>query len=135
MTRAGRGGRFTPLQVGLIAIVVLVVCVFLAFTKDIPFTSSFEVSAVFKNAPPIAKGTAVRIAGVNIGKVSNVEAVGGDSPAVKVTMKLEDAGAAAPRGHGHQGAPAHLLRGQPVPRRAARARREPRWSTAATPSR
>jgi phospholipid/cholesterol/gamma-HCH transport system substrate-binding protein len=90
MTRAGRGGRFTPVQVGLIALVVLVICVFVAFTKDVPFTSAFQVSAVFKNAPPIAKGTAVRIAGVDVGKVSDVEAVGGDSPAVKVTMKLED---------------------------------------------
>ena len=49
MTRAGRGGRFTPVQVGLIALVVLVICVFVAFTKDVPFTSAFQVSAVFKN--------------------------------------------------------------------------------------
>ena len=47
-------------------------------------------SAVFQNAPPIQKGTAVRIAGVDVGKVSKVEALGGDSPGVKVTMKLED---------------------------------------------
>jgi phospholipid/cholesterol/gamma-HCH transport system substrate-binding protein len=90
MRRAGRGGRFSALQVGLIAVVVLVICVFLAFTKDIPFTSPFQVSAVFENAPPIQKGTAVRIAGVTVGKVSGVEAVGGDSPAVKVTMKLDE---------------------------------------------
>ena len=90
---AGRGAAAAsrPCEVGLIALVVLVSsCVFVAFTKDVPFTSAFQVSAVFKNAPPIAKGTAVRIAGVDVGKVSDVEAVGGDSPAVKVTMKLDD---------------------------------------------
>ena len=32
----------------------------------------------------------VRIAGVDVGKVSKVEPLGGDSPGVKVTMKLED---------------------------------------------
>ena len=45
---------------------------------------------MFENAPPIHKGQAVRIAGVDVGKVSAVEPVGGDSPAVVVTMKLED---------------------------------------------
>lgn len=83
-------GRFTPLQAGLITLGILIVLTLLAFTKDIPFTKPFEVSAVFENAPPLQAGTAVRIAGVNVGEVSKVEAVGGDSPATKVTMKLED---------------------------------------------
>ena len=45
---------------------------------------------MFENAPPIQKGTAVRIAGVDVGKVSKVEPLGDNSPGVKVTMKLED---------------------------------------------
>ena len=72
------------------AIVLVVIGVYLGFTKDIPFTKPFQMSAVFENAPPIQKGTAVRIAGVDVGKVSKVEPVGGDSQGVKVTMKLED---------------------------------------------
>jgi phospholipid/cholesterol/gamma-HCH transport system substrate-binding protein len=84
-------GRFTPLQAGLIALGVLIVFSVLAFTKDIPFTQPYEVSAVFENAPPLKVGTAVRIAGVNVGEVSQVDAIGGDSPATKVTMKLKDA--------------------------------------------
>jgi phospholipid/cholesterol/gamma-HCH transport system substrate-binding protein len=83
-------GRFTPVQAGLIALAVIVVLTLLAFTKDIPFTKPFEVSAVFENTPPLQTGTAVRIAGVNVGEVSKVESVGGDSPATKVTMKLKD---------------------------------------------
>jgi len=85
-----RGGRPTAFQAGLIALVAIVVLTYLGFAKDIPFTRPFEVSAVFENAPPIRQGTEVRIAGVNVGKVSGVEAVGEDSPAVKVSMKLED---------------------------------------------
>jgi phospholipid/cholesterol/gamma-HCH transport system substrate-binding protein len=82
--------RFTAFQAGLIALVVILVAVFLGATKDIPFTRPFELKAVFENAPPIHKGQAVRIAGVDVGKVSAVEPKGGDSPAVVVTMKIED---------------------------------------------
>jgi phospholipid/cholesterol/gamma-HCH transport system substrate-binding protein len=82
--------RLSAFQAGLIALVVIVVAVYLAFSKDIPFTRPFEVKAVFENSPPIQKGQAVRIAGVDVGKVSDVEPVGGDSPAVTVTMKLDD---------------------------------------------
>jgi phospholipid/cholesterol/gamma-HCH transport system substrate-binding protein len=83
-------GRFSPFQVGLIALGVIAVVTFLAFSKDIPFTKPYELKARFTNAPPIEKGQAVRIAGVDVGKVSKVEPVGGDSPAITVTMKLED---------------------------------------------
>jgi phospholipid/cholesterol/gamma-HCH transport system substrate-binding protein len=84
------GGRFTALQVGLIALVLIVIASFLAFTKDIPFTKPFELKARFENSPPIQKGQAVRVAGVEVGKISDVEPVGGDSPAITVTMKLDD---------------------------------------------
>ena len=88
--RRGHGSRFTPFQVGLIALVVIVIGTYLGASKDIPFTRPYELKAVFENAPPIHKGQAVRIAGVDVGKISAVEPVGGDSPAVVVTMKLED---------------------------------------------
>jgi phospholipid/cholesterol/gamma-HCH transport system substrate-binding protein len=84
------GSRITAFQAGLIALVVILIGTFLAFTKDIPFTKPFELRATFENSPPIQKNQAVRIAGVDVGKVSKVEPVGGDSPAVVVTMKLED---------------------------------------------
>jgi phospholipid/cholesterol/gamma-HCH transport system substrate-binding protein len=90
-TGAARGrGRFSPLQVGLLALVLILIVTFLAFTKDIPFTKSYELNARFENAPPIHKGQAVRIAGVDVGRVSGVKPVGGDSPAITVTMKLDD---------------------------------------------
>jgi ABC-type transporter Mla subunit MlaD len=90
MRRVRTGGRFTPFQVGLIALLLILIVTFLAFTKDIPFTKPYELKARFENAPPIQKNQAVRIAGVEVGKVSKVEAVSGDSPAIDVTMKLDD---------------------------------------------
>jgi ABC-type transporter Mla subunit MlaD len=88
--RGHHRGRFTAYQAGLIAIVVIVVATFFAFTKDIPFTKPYELKATFENAPPLQTGQAVRIAGVDVGTVSEVEPAGGDSPAVTVTMKLKD---------------------------------------------
>jgi phospholipid/cholesterol/gamma-HCH transport system substrate-binding protein len=83
-------GRFSPLQIGLVALGLILVVTFLAFTKDIPFTKPYELKARFENAPPIQKNQAVRIAGVDVGKVSKIEPVSDDSSAITVTMKLED---------------------------------------------
>jgi phospholipid/cholesterol/gamma-HCH transport system substrate-binding protein len=80
----------TAFRAGLIAVVAILVFAYLGFTKDIPFTRPFELQAVFQNAPPIQTNSAVRIAGVEVGKVSKVESLGGDSPGVRVTMKLKD---------------------------------------------
>jgi ABC-type transporter Mla subunit MlaD len=80
----------TAFRAGLIAVVAILVFAYLGFTKDIPFTRPFELRAVFQNAPPIQTNSAVRIAGVEVGKVSKVESLGGDSPGVRVTMKLKD---------------------------------------------
>jgi phospholipid/cholesterol/gamma-HCH transport system substrate-binding protein len=88
--RRVHGSRVTAYQAGLLALVAIVVFAYLGFTKDIPFTRPYELNAVFQNAPPIAEGTAVRVAGVDVGKVSKVESMGGDSAGVKVTMKLDE---------------------------------------------
>jgi phospholipid/cholesterol/gamma-HCH transport system substrate-binding protein len=87
-TRSAQG-RLSAFGVGLIALVLIAVGTFLAFSKDIPLTTSYELEARFDNAPPIQKGQAVRIAGVDVGRVSGVESVGGESPAVTVTLKLD----------------------------------------------
>jgi ABC-type transporter Mla subunit MlaD len=90
MRRGGKQHRLSTFGAGLVAIAVILIGAYLGFTKDIPFTKPFQLQAVFENAPPIQRGMAVRIAGVDVGKVSEVEALGGGSSGVKVTMKLED---------------------------------------------
>jgi phospholipid/cholesterol/gamma-HCH transport system substrate-binding protein len=88
--RAPHGRRLSAFQAGLIGLVLIAILTYLGFTKDIPLTRPFQLEAVFENAPPIQTNTAVRVAGVNVGKVSQVEPLGGDSPGVRVVMKLED---------------------------------------------
>jgi ABC-type transporter Mla subunit MlaD len=83
--------------VGLIAIVLVVIGFYLAFNKSLPFLSGgYEVKAVVKNAQNIAVKSPVRIAGVNVGTVSNVESVtdanGNGAQASIVTMRITDAG-------------------------------------------
>ncbi|HZC12636.1 MAG TPA: MlaD family protein [Thermoleophilaceae bacterium] len=90
MRRGGKRQRLTAFQVGLIALLVIAVAAYLGGTKDIPFTRPYQLKAAFENAPPIQQGQAVRIAGVDVGKVSKVQSAGDDSGAVLVTMKIEE---------------------------------------------
>jgi phospholipid/cholesterol/gamma-HCH transport system substrate-binding protein len=83
-----RGLSYTT--VALIAIGVICVVTYLAFTKEIPFKGKYHVDAVVANANQVKKGSFVRIAGVNVGKVVKVEAVGRGEPAARVTMELSE---------------------------------------------
>ena len=82
----------TPLRAGAIGIVVLTVFVFFAFAKDIPFTKGYEMKAVFQNSSALQLNSPVRIAGVDVGKVSKVEPLSGDSTLTEVTMKIDEKG-------------------------------------------
>jgi phospholipid/cholesterol/gamma-HCH transport system substrate-binding protein len=81
----------SPFAVGLIALVVIAILVFLGFTKDIPFTRGYEVKAVFRSASGLRPDSPVRIAGVEVGKVKKVERQEGGNNAV-VTMAINDNG-------------------------------------------
>jgi phospholipid/cholesterol/gamma-HCH transport system substrate-binding protein len=88
--RRRRAGR-SPATVGLIALAIVLVAVFLGFTKDIPFTHGFRVDAVFESANGLRVNSPVRIAGVNVGKVKSVTAKEGTDQAL-VTLEIKDAG-------------------------------------------
>jgi phospholipid/cholesterol/gamma-HCH transport system substrate-binding protein len=59
--------------VGLILIVVIAVASLLAYTKTLPWTHNYTIKAVFSTSQNIAMNSPVRIAGVNVGKVTDVE--------------------------------------------------------------
>jgi ABC-type transporter Mla subunit MlaD len=83
-------GGAGPLTVGLIAAVLVAVGFYLAFTKSIPFTSpGYQVNATFTNAVNIAINSPIRIAGINVGKVTEVSAAG---EATLVTFSLDEEG-------------------------------------------
>ena len=88
--RKDRRGMST-VMIGLIAVVLIVVGAWLGFTKDIPLTKGHRVSAVFESATSIRKGSPVRIAGVNVGKVENIGRYQ-DTDMSVVEMEVSDEG-------------------------------------------
>jgi phospholipid/cholesterol/gamma-HCH transport system substrate-binding protein len=84
-------GRVSTVRAGTLTILVLIVGIYLAFTKSLPWQQPFEFNAVFQTGNNLRLDSPVRIAGVNVGKVIKVERAK-DSDLVKVTMSLDDAG-------------------------------------------
>jgi virulence factor Mce-like protein len=79
-----------PWVFGALMIVVLLCLSYMAFTKTIPFTGKgYELQATFQNAANLRPDSPVRIAGVNVGKVTSVEANGN---AADVTFTVDDEG-------------------------------------------
>jgi phospholipid/cholesterol/gamma-HCH transport system substrate-binding protein len=68
--------RSNPLRYGIVVIVVLAVGVYFGFTKHIPFKHGFRLKAAFGTVVNIQPKSPVRVAGVDVGKVSSVARVG-----------------------------------------------------------
>jgi phospholipid/cholesterol/gamma-HCH transport system substrate-binding protein len=81
--------RSNPMRVGIVFLVVLVIAVFFGFTKRIPFKHGFRLQAVFATAVNIHPSSPVRIAGVNVGKVTSIRREGN---AGLVSMEIEPKG-------------------------------------------
>lgn len=75
-------------KAGLVGIVTISVLVYFAFSKNIPFTNGYQVTAYFTNAANIQPKAQVRIAGVKVGTVAKVER--GDGSTTKVVMSLDE---------------------------------------------
>jgi phospholipid/cholesterol/gamma-HCH transport system substrate-binding protein len=88
--RAFRSGM-SPVRAGVIALVVILIGTFFAFSKDIPFTHTYKIQAVFKNSNLVVPRVPVRIAGIDVGKVVEVERYK-DTDMSVITMEITDAG-------------------------------------------
>jgi phospholipid/cholesterol/gamma-HCH transport system substrate-binding protein len=87
--RRNQKRRLSHFQAGVIALVLAVVVCYFGFTKSVPFRHHYAVSVMFKTANNIKPGSAVRIAGVNVGKVSEVKLLHPGDPAAEVTMRID----------------------------------------------
>lgn len=82
--------RLSNVQIGLIALVLLAIGTYLAFSKEIPFAGhGYTLRATFQNAVNIRADSPVRVAGVNVGKVLSVER---DGNASTVSFTVDDSG-------------------------------------------
>ncbi len=80
----------SPATIGLVVALVLAAAAYLAFAKHIPFTGhGYELHAVFESPATVKPNSPVRIAGVNVGKVTSVEPKG---DMAEVTFTVADEG-------------------------------------------
>ena len=127
-----RGNPPNRAPIALIAIALLIAGTYLAWTKELPFQHHYELHAVFNNAANIRAKSPVRIAGVNVGEVTEVESVGN---AAEVTFNVKDAGLPIHDDARDPDPAPDLPRGQLLPRRQAGQPAAPRSWTTAPPSR
>jgi phospholipid/cholesterol/gamma-HCH transport system substrate-binding protein len=87
-----RGRGMSPFRAGLIALVVIGLFAYFGATKQNPFANPYELHAIFDSANRIQERSPVRIAGVNVGKVTKVEPLDDGSGKARVTMEIQDSG-------------------------------------------
>jgi virulence factor Mce-like protein len=90
--RKKRRKKMSPLKAGAIGAVILAIFLYFGFTKFAnPFSSPFTVHAIVPNAGGLRPDSFVRIAGVDVGKVSSITPVEGKQ-AANVTMQIQSNG-------------------------------------------
>jgi virulence factor Mce-like protein len=90
--RRNQRQRLSYFQAGLLTLVLIGIGTYLGFTKSIPFRHHYTIGAVFRTANNVKPGAFVRIAGVNVGKVTEVTRDKGDLQSAKVLMRIDDKG-------------------------------------------
>jgi phospholipid/cholesterol/gamma-HCH transport system substrate-binding protein len=81
--------RYNPLRIGIVFLVIVVVAVYFGFTKHVPFKHGYRLKGVFATAVNIKPKSPVRIAGVNVGKVTGLTR---DGETGLVSMEIESKG-------------------------------------------
>jgi phospholipid/cholesterol/gamma-HCH transport system substrate-binding protein len=84
-------GRVDPFRAGLVATILVLVATFLAFSKELPWRDPFQFKAVFESANNIRLDSPVRVAGVEVGRVTGVDHFE-DSNLGIVTMEVDESG-------------------------------------------
>ena len=78
----------TAFKAGVLAVTTLVLLTYFGFSKANPFANPYELKAMFRDVQNLKTRSPVRIAGVEVGKVTKVEPKEGG--AAQVTMELRE---------------------------------------------
>jgi virulence factor Mce-like protein len=79
--------------VGALVLSAIVIFTYLGFSKDIPLVNpQFKLQAVFPSSNNIRTNSPVRVAGVNVGKVTAIERVAPGASAARVVMQIQEKG-------------------------------------------
>ena len=82
----------SPFKAGLIAATIILVFSFFGFSRYNPFAHPFKLYATFHSANNLQPKSPVRIAGIDVGKVTDVEPLKSGSGAARVTMEIDKKG-------------------------------------------
>ena len=90
--RRGSHDGMSPFRAGLLAIIIVAVASYFAFSQKNPFSSPYHFTAYFKNANNVKPNSAVRIAGVEVGKVKSVTPADPKTGDAAVEIEVKDKG-------------------------------------------
>ena len=90
--RRARHNGMSGFKAGVLALVVIGLFTYFGATKSNPFANPYELHAVFDSVNRLKERSPVRIAGVNVGKVTRVEALEDGSGKARVTMEIDESG-------------------------------------------
>jgi phospholipid/cholesterol/gamma-HCH transport system substrate-binding protein len=88
----GREKGMSTFRAGLLAIVTIGFLAFFGFTKLNPFSSPYEMKAVFATVNNLQAKSPVRIAGIEVGKVTKIEPLRQAGGGARVTMQINKKG-------------------------------------------
>jgi phospholipid/cholesterol/gamma-HCH transport system substrate-binding protein len=81
--------RTNPVRFAIVVLVLLVIALYFGFTKHIPFKHGYKLNAQFATAVNIKGKSPVRVAGVDVGKVTSIKRTGNTG---LVTMEIQSRG-------------------------------------------
>jgi phospholipid/cholesterol/gamma-HCH transport system substrate-binding protein len=81
--------RTSPVRFAIVFLVIVAIAIYFGFTKHLPFKHGYRLNAQFASALNIKGKSPVRIAGVNVGKVTAVKRHGSTA---LVSMEIENRG-------------------------------------------
>jgi phospholipid/cholesterol/gamma-HCH transport system substrate-binding protein len=90
--RRARNARRGTFRAGVLTLAAFAVVTYFGFTKQIPFRHHYTVQAVFPSANDIRTNAPVRIAGVEVGKVTKIAHAEDGVQAAVVTMRIQRKG-------------------------------------------
>src|SRR5688500_6539182 len=90
--RRGHHRGLSRTTAGVILIVAAILITYFGFTKSIPFRHHFTVKADFRTTNTLRVNSLVRIAGVNVGRVTAIEPHKNGRQGALVTMRIDKLG-------------------------------------------
>jgi phospholipid/cholesterol/gamma-HCH transport system substrate-binding protein len=81
--------RSSPIRFAIVFLVIVAIAIYFGFTKHLPFKHGYRLNAQFASALNIKPKSPVRIAGVNVGKVTGIKREGSTA---LVKMEIENRG-------------------------------------------